>query len=1157
MRYLPYCAIAIAFLLIMIGHGNFVLGQSYQAATHVVINEADINPVGDDTLYPIDWVELYNPGGAAVDVSGWTVSATTGLRMVYTLPSGSVMQSKQFLVLTDGPMWFPHAGAVIQLKNSTGTVIDQTPPLTDLQGGGGSWQRMYDGLDTGSSSDWVYKTATPGSSNGQPSASVSSAVNTMTVNTDKPSYVLGDTVAISGKVSSLLTDPTLGYPLPVNLAVTGPNNFQKKFTLYPGNNMGFSTTMTTSQVTGFSEGNYTITASYGTVGATATFALGTTQFVPPPQSAPVTISISTDQPSYIPLQPITLSGSVSQVIPLTPLVYKVYDPSENLIYQGNLYPDTSGHFSTYSPFQEHSSASGIMINNITPAYGTYSIIATYGTAKSTLTFKVVQQQVQSAPLLINTDKPAYGLGDTVHISGSTQLAGLQNSGLSPTLEIVQSSAASMVQGIMPQTLDIKTFVNVQPDNTFSYNFTIPNDPVRLGNYRAIISTSSEKSEADFAVVQNPNTYQPAKQGGPLMLYTDKTSYAYGDPIVISGQVQASMIIQGVQVQIAVYNSTGGQLYSQTSFLSGAAISQSTPLSFSAYPDSSGNYLIKQSLTPGMFTSGTYTLKASYGNLQASTTFSVYNPLETGSQGAIAASLDKQVYGVGDTVHLTGKIASTTGTSAFTLNLLKPDGGVVTVPLSVNNGFFNWNWTVPSRASFNTVSTFTTNRAASFNATSKTDLYGIYMIGISSDYGSSRLYFQVSPNPQNQTAITPFTVETDKTTYSNSDVVNISGQVLPQPNTASQNSNSQVQLSIYTQTGQEAYRYGATLNQGGQFHLSVPLQPGVWAAGTYKVYAQYLNYADTTTFQVTNPYVISSGPLRLLMTTDHDQYLPGQTVLITGRTSYIISVNNVYLTIGLANDTVVSEGQVVSQSGKTLQHGMASFDQYGSFSYNYKIPQSSPTGNYTVVAQVPFGNFNAYYQVVSHLPVQNVTSGVNATAFNATRSSGQPQNATVQYPTMTTVPESVGPIQKAASPSQLVVKQGMIPDSVISISIGNKTEGNATYYPEEIDGLLRVNPGDENAVNLKVTSPDGTCVIGPAQACEISQSTLQASPIYRAVKIGNETLLVGYSGPDQRVQQFSIIPAEVGVPFSAGQWQVNVLKTGQISRFYYDVTYDSR
>ncbi|MGI0046198.1 MAG: lamin tail domain-containing protein, partial [Nitrosotalea sp.] len=298
MRHFTSYTIVSFLILILIGQTYSALGQTAPIANHVVINEADINPVGNDAIYPIDWVELYNPTSSSVNVGGWTVGATSGLQQIYTIPSNTMLSSKQFMILMDGPLWFPHAGAVIQLKSNTGTVIDQTPPLTDFQGGGSSWQRITDGYDTGSSSDWIYKLATPGSSNGQITTTTTAAPNTMTFTTDKTSYIFGDTVTMNGKVSQFLTDPIYGYPLSVNMIVSGPSGFQKTFTVYPNTNLQFSTSMPTSQVTGFPQGNYTVSVSYGTVTASDSFMLGSTPFVPPTQAAQVTMSVSTDQPSY-------------------------------------------------------------------------------------------------------------------------------------------------------------------------------------------------------------------------------------------------------------------------------------------------------------------------------------------------------------------------------------------------------------------------------------------------------------------------------------------------------------------------------------------------------------------------------------------------------------------------------------------------------------------------------------------------------------------------------------------------------------------------------------------------------------------------------------------------------------------------------------------
>jgi hypothetical protein len=1162
MRHLRSYSIVSFLILILIGQTCGVFGQTIPLASHVVINEADTNPVGDDTKYPIDWVELYNPTSSPVNIGGWTIGATTGLKQILTIPANTVIQSKQFLVYTSGPLWFPHAGAVIQLKSSNGTIVDKTPPLTDFQKGGNSWQRVYDGYDTGSASDWVFKLATPGSSNGQPMTTATTTSTTMTFTIDKPSYIFGDTVMMSGNVSKLATDPA-GYPLSVNLIVSGPSGFQKTFTLYPNNNLQFITSMKTDHILGFDEGNYTISASYGPATSSAVFALSSLGFTPPPQKAAITMFLSTDKQTYTILDTITLSGNVSQVIPLTPVKYKVYDPSGTIIYQGNLFPDPSGMFTTYSPYQQHASASGIFINKVTPTYGLYSIVATYGTITSTTYFALVPQGVQTSPITLSTDKQAYAPGDTVTISGRVNLQGLQNVGLAPSLEIihtflsgVSNSGGSRVGGIGVNNIDVKTLVNIASDGTFTYKLDLPGASSSLGNYRAIITTAVGSKEADFVVVTNPSTYRPISSA-PLSITIDKTLYAIGDSIMISGQVlnpQSHTTTGGTSVNIVVRNSTGGVVLSQQNPHSNIFVGVSnapTPLTYYAYPDSNGAFQVTQTIQRGVFQPGNYTLKATYNSISASTSFLVYDPLATGTQGPIVASTDKQLYGIGETVHLTGKLSFLTSAStSYTVTLIKPTGDLVTNALTISNGFFSWDYAIPTSAQVTQSSISGGYRGSVVNVSTTQNLYGIYSIVIHSDFGNKQLFFQVLQNPQSQTQIAPIVVETDKTNYTTTDVVNIYGQVLPQANAAAKEQNTQAQLFIYSGTGQEVYRSFPDVNAGGQFHVSVPLKPTIWKTGTYRLYTQYLTTSTQTAFSVQDLFATNNpGKLQVLITTDRDKYLPGQTVLVTGRTSFIIALTNAYLTFGLANDTIVSEGQVVSQHGYTLQRATVPLDQYSSFSYDYTIPEGSPLGNYTVIAQVPFGVFNAYYQLVNRLPVENITSQGNVTHVT-------PPTANVtQTPTESSIiPTSIGPTQQTVSSTTIIDKEVMLTQSTIPITISQKAVGNNTYYPREIDGLLRVNPGEENGVTIKLSSQNGTCVIGPDSTCQVSQSTVQGGMLYQIVKLGNKNFLVGFSGSGQRLQQFSIIPANANDVIPYGQWNVDIIKKDQVSRFYYQVTY---
>jgi len=299
-------------------------------------------------------------------------------------------------------------------------------------------------------------------------------------------------------------------------------------------------------------------------------------------------------------------------------------------------------------------------------------------------------------------------------------------------------------------------------------------------------------------------------------------------------------------------------------------------------------------------------------------------------------------------------------------------------------------------------------------------------------------------------------------------------------------------------------------------------------------------------------------LQVYMTTDSDKYLPGQTVLVTGRTSSIISLNNLDLSFGIANDTTISEGQVVSNSGNVIPTVTVPFDQFGSFNYNYKIPSNALLGNYTIIAQVPFGTYNAYFSVVNQLPVNTIpiinetqvtpTTGTNHTITNSTISTSPP----------TVAPITIGPIQKPSkTATTFVIKANQISQSVVAINLVSKPNGNATYYPRELDGLLLVNPSDVNSVSLKISAQDGTCIIGQDSGCKVSGSTVQAGGVYQTVTVDGMGYLVGYSGTGGRLAQFSIVPAHTGDVIPDGQWGVQIIKKDQVTKFYYQVTYTTK
>ncbi|GMU01118.1 hypothetical protein KH5H1_52380 [Corallococcus caeni] len=131
---------------------------------NVFINEVLLNEPGSDVNG--EFVELVNSGTAAVDLSGWTVSDSTGVR--HTFASGTSVAAGKAVVVFGGASGIPsgttgavaastgtlglgNSGDTVTLKNSAGTAVDTATFASSLAGTDGvSANRSPDASSTGS-----------------------------------------------------------------------------------------------------------------------------------------------------------------------------------------------------------------------------------------------------------------------------------------------------------------------------------------------------------------------------------------------------------------------------------------------------------------------------------------------------------------------------------------------------------------------------------------------------------------------------------------------------------------------------------------------------------------------------------------------------------------------------------------------------------------------------------------------------------------------------------------------------------------------------------------------------------------------------------------------------------------------------------------------
>ena len=110
-------------------------------------------------------------------------------------------------------------------------------------------------------------------------------------------------------------------------------------------------------------------------------------------------------------------------------------------------------------------------------------------------------------------------------------------------------------------------------------------------------------------------------------------------------------------------------------------------------------------------------------------------------------------------------------------------------------------------------------------------------------------------------------------------------------------------------------------------------------------------------------------------------------------------------------------------------------------------------------------------------------------------------------------------------------------------------------PRVLQGSLFTSArGDESNVNLRITTSNGQCVIGQDSNCLVTESTRKPGAIYSIVSIDDINYKIRYSGNDVRLEKFSIVPEESGSQINIDNWNVEIIKDEQPSRFYYKVSY---
>jgi hypothetical protein len=403
---MKHTVIILLSLVLIVGISTPAYAQTI--TDHVVINEVETNPPGDDSKSISEWVELYNPTNDDVDLSGWSIASTTVLKKTLTIPEGTIISSGDFLTFVNQKVWFTDTAELIELRNSDGLLVDKTREVFDLENDSKSWQRTYDGF-----SDWKFISSTAGSSNGKLIEPYNSSPVTVTLSSDKSIYNFDDTAVIQGNVSErVFAEKPSFQSEPILINISGPN-YEQAVSLYPDSNLNYQTTLRLVQVLGISEGNYDVSINYAGVTENTSFSVEF-KIIEEIQDSASFLTIMTEHSDYLPGQFITITGSTSEIIPFESLDFTITDSTGELFTSGNLFT-SDGQFQT-----------SIFLTTVNPIYGVYTINAEYGDNVKSTTFNVVEDFIDESESIIlvsdsmsfNLDKSEYYLDEKMIISGN-------------------------------------------------------------------------------------------------------------------------------------------------------------------------------------------------------------------------------------------------------------------------------------------------------------------------------------------------------------------------------------------------------------------------------------------------------------------------------------------------------------------------------------------------------------------------------------------------------------------------------------------------------------------------------------------------------------------------------------------------------------------
>ena len=405
--------------------------------------------------------------------------------------------------------------------------------------------------------------------------------------------------------------------------------------------------------------------------------------------------------------------------------------------------------------------------------------------------------------------------------------------------------------------------------------------------------------------------------------------------------------------------------------------------------------------------------------------------------------------------------------------------------------------------------------------------GVYHVSVVYSGVSADTSFSVGNEiilQQDQTDTT-FSIQTEESEYFSGELISLTGlttEVIP----------FESLQFIVTDPNGEQIASGNLFTTDGEFNTIISIPSISLIYGTYSITAQYFEQTASTTFSIVEEIVDEIAPVSdsLSFTIDKSEYLLNDFMTLSGSISNFNSDGAIYYQVVNFNFKS-SDGAIPTFTTAVMEHAEGALqkeftltaipDSSGVFSIDARIaPVTFTAGDYTVKA--------SYGGLVEHV------------TFSIVSEKSEP------------VSEKSTPVSNVRT---IIEKTNRISDDLISINTQEKIIQEQFVKPRVLSGsMVTMSKDAQSNVNLQVVSDSGVCIIGQSDECLVSDSTRKPGQIFDVVTVDGLSLNVRYTGPDVRLEKFSILPESSGEFLPDTNWNVKVVKDDEISRFYYKVTY---